>query len=116
MRDGRLQPVVLLFGEGNADGLAFDLAGPLIMGATGPGAEVLGVAFADPVGSGEAFSQGGITAAALGGGDGFGHAKEDSVGVNRAVCIPLYARHRTHFLDSALCRLAVPTPASRAPD
>ena len=46
--NGLLEPLVLLLGQGDADGLAFDFAGPGITSSTGSRSPVLHITFADP--------------------------------------------------------------------
>ena len=62
--DGGFEPVILFGGKSEADGFAFDLAGPLVVGAAGAGSAVLDIAFADPAGAGEGLSEFGKALAA----------------------------------------------------
>ena len=62
--DGGFEPVILLGGESEADGFAFDLARPLVVGTTGAGSAVLDLAFADPAGAGEGLGEFGKALAA----------------------------------------------------
>ena len=96
--------MVLFGGKGEADGFALDFAGPLIVRAAGPWAAILDMAFADPTGVGEGLGEFFKALAALGGRRNFGHKKEDSWRVNRAVYIPPY----TPFLPCASALLVSP--------
>ena len=52
-----LQSLILLPGQGDGDRLGFDLARPLVAGATGSGSPVLDVAVADPAQAAQAGTQ-----------------------------------------------------------
>ena len=46
--NGLLQPLILLFGQGDANGLSFDFACPGITSAPGPRPSILNIALANP--------------------------------------------------------------------
>ena len=57
LSNGVAEPEVLLAGECDADGLALDLAGPLIARPASAGSTILDIAFADPGAVSELFAQ-----------------------------------------------------------
>ena len=60
VRDRLLEPLILLLGQGDANGLPFDFACPRITSASGPGSSILNVAFANPPGLGQLSLEPGI--------------------------------------------------------
>jgi len=54
------QPLVLLLGQGDANGLAFDFACPRITSAPGSRSPSLNIAFADPPGVGQLSPEPGV--------------------------------------------------------
>ena len=55
-----LEPLILLLGQGDANGLAFDFARPRITGTPGSRPPSLNVAFANPLGPGQLRPESGI--------------------------------------------------------
>lgn len=107
LEDGRLKPLKLRLGKGDAYRLAFDLARPLVAGAAGTRPAILHVSLADPTALGQRSAQAGIRAFVLGQGRlvFWSHAKKSSTTVNRAVVIPPYMNH-TPFFRPWIHRLA----------
>ena len=58
--NGMLEPFILLLGQSDTNGLAFDFAGPGITGATGSRSPILHIAFADPADVGQLSAEAGV--------------------------------------------------------
>ena len=67
IRDSLLEPLILFFGQGDANGFAFDLAGPGVTSPASTQTSVLDIAFADPAGEGQLRLQMGVLPLAGGG-------------------------------------------------
>jgi hypothetical protein len=80
-----LKPLVLLLGQGDANGLSFDFACPRITSAPGSRSPILNIAFANPPSVGQLSSESGVFLLAEKGSGHFlwRHNEKSSMSVNR---------------------------------